>query len=245
MKLSIVIPAHNEEGSIVTTIAAISSVLDAHTIDYELIVVNDHSSDATDTLLRQLAQKNSRLMVVDNDHPGGYGFAVRKGLDAYTGDAVVIVMADSSDSPEDIIKYYRKLEEGCDCVFGSRFIKGSRIVDYPIHKLILNRLANWFIEVLFGIDHNDITNAFKAYRRSVIDGVRPILSNHFNLTVELPLKAIVRGFSFATVPISWTNRKTGISKLKIKEMGSRYLFIVLYTWMEKHLSRGDYVARKR
>ncbi len=99
--------------------------------------------------------------------------------------------------------------------------RGSKVTDYPLHKLALNRLANWFIRVLFHIPYNDITNAFKCYRREVIEHVQPLLSPHFNLTVEMPLKAIVRGFSFAVVPISWTNRQTGISKLKIKEMGSR------------------------
>jgi dolichol-phosphate mannosyltransferase len=141
------------------------------------------------------------------------------------------------------VKCYRRLLQGPDCVFGSRFIHGSRVYDYPIHKLVLNRLANWFIKALFGVPFNDFTNAFKLYRREVIVGLQPLISPHFNLTVEMPLKAITRGFSFAVVPISWTNRKTGISKLKIREMGSRYLFIVLYVWLEKHLARGDYHRR--
>jgi dolichol-phosphate mannosyltransferase len=170
----------------------------------------------------------------------GFGLAVRAGLDQCTGDAIAIMMADASDGPSDLVKYYAKLQEGYDCVFGSRFIPGASVVDYPFHKLILNRMANWFIRFIFGLDFGDTTNAFKCYRREVIEGISPLISSHFNLTVEMPLKAIVRGFSFAVVPISWTNRKTGISKLKIKEMGSRYLFIVLYIWLEKHLSRGDY-----
>ena len=136
--------------------------------------------------------------------------------------------------------YYRTLKEGAECVFGSRFIKGAKVIDYPRHKLLLNRLANTFIRVLFGLDHNDITNAFKAYRREVIEGIYPLLSSHFNLTVEMPLKAIVRGYDYVKVPISWTNRKSGTSKLKIKEMGGRYLFIVLYCWLERKLARGDY-----
>jgi dolichol-phosphate mannosyltransferase len=149
-------------------------------------------------------------------------------------------MADGSDDSQDLVAGYRKLEEGYDCTFGSRFIRGGHVVDYPLHKLVLNRMANWFIKVIFGIRYNDVTNAFKLYRRQVVDGIQPILSHHFNLTVELPLKAITRGFSYAVIPIRWYNRKSGISKLKIKEMGSRYLFIVLYVWLEKHLSRGDY-----
>jgi dolichol-phosphate mannosyltransferase len=109
--------------------------------------------------------------------------------------------------------------------------------------MILNRLANWFIKTLFGVPFNDFTNAFKLYRREVIAGMQPLISPHFNLTVEMPLKAIIRGYSFAVVPISWTNRRTGVSKLKLQEMGSRYLFIVLYLWLEKHLARGDYHRR--
>ncbi len=166
--------------------------------------------------------------------------AIRCGLRYASGSAVAIAMADGSDNPEDACKYYRKLLEGYDCVFGSRFIPGGRVVDYPFHKLVLNRAANTFIRVLFGLRFNDITNAFKCYRREVIESMQPLISPHFNLTVEMPLKAIVRGYSFAVVPITWTNRASGVSKLKIKEMGSRYLFIVLYLWLEKHLSRRDY-----
>lgn len=76
---------------------------------------------------------------------------------------------------------------------------------------------------------------------NTIRGIQPIISHHFNITVELPLKAIIRGYSFTTIPITWENRKHGMSKLKIKEMGSRYLFIILYLWLEKYLSKGDYI----
>jgi len=149
-------------------------------------------------------------------------------------------MADASDDPHDVVKYYRKLEEGYECVFGSRFTRHSRVENYPAHKLFLNRLANRFIKFLFGLPFNDITNAFKCYRREVIAGLQPILASHFNLTVELPLKAIVRGYSYAVVPINWYGRAVGISKLKIKEMSGRYLFIVLYVFLEKLLAREDY-----
>jgi dolichol-phosphate mannosyltransferase len=111
---------------------------------------------------------------------------------------------------------------------------------YPWFKLVLNRLANWSIRVLFRHGYNDTTNAFKAYRREVIETVQPLLSNQFNLTVELPLKAVVRGHSYAIVPVSWKNRTSGGTKLSVQEMGSRYLFIVLHVFLEHHLSRGDY-----
>ncbi|BAQ64557.1 glycosyltransferase [Geminocystis sp. NIES-3709] len=238
--LSLVIPAHNEEDCIVNTINNISQHLDRAEINYEILVVNDNSKDNTENLLQGLHEQNSRVCYINNYYPNGFGFAVRCGLENFKGDAVAIVMADNSDSPENIVDYYYKIQEGYDCVFGSRFIKGGKVIDYPLYKLTINRMANLFISVLFGLNFNDTTNAFKMYRREVIQGISPLLSHHFNLTVELPLKSIVRGFSYAIIPITWRNRSAGVSKLKLKEMGSRYLFIVLYTWLEKYLSRGDY-----
>uniref|UniRef100_B8HXE5 Glycosyl transferase family 2 n=1 Tax=Cyanothece sp. (strain PCC 7425 / ATCC 29141) TaxID=395961 RepID=B8HXE5_CYAP4 len=242
--LSIIIPAYNEEECIAETIQGITQYLNAYEIDYEIVVINDNSRDHTEDILKALQQENPRIRYLNSYYPNGFGFAVRCGLENFCGDAAVIVMADGSDPPENILNYYYKLQEGYDCVFGSRFIKGGKVVDYPQHKLIINRLANLFVQVLFGLKLNDTTNAFKIYRREVIEGVQPLISHHFNLTVEIPLKAIVRGYSYAVVPIAWYNRKAGISKLKLKEMGSRYLFIVLYILLEKLLSQGDYVRRR-
>ncbi|MBF0522281.1 MAG: glycosyltransferase family 2 protein [Candidatus Omnitrophica bacterium] len=242
---SIVIPAHNEEGCLALTCEAIvERFAREEVLDYEILVVNDNSTDSTEKVLQSLCTKHPMMRYVNNTLPSGFGFAVRKGLEEFKGEAVAIAMADLSDSPEDILTYYKELKNGAECVFGSRFIKGAKVSSYPTHKYILNRMANWFIKIFFGLDHNDITNAFKAYRREVVLGVQPLLSHHFNLTVEIPLKAIVRGYRYVKVPISWTNRKTGMSKLKIEEMGSRYLFIVLYVWLERSFSKGDY-KRKR
>lgn len=240
MLLSVVIPARNEAGCIASTITAITAVLRAESIAHEILVVDDGSTDGTPEIVRNLAESHREVRLVLNGAPHGFGYAVRAGLRAYAGDAVAIMMGDNSDSPRDLVAYYRSLERGAECVFGSRFIKGGRTYGYPAHKLVVNRLANWFIAVLFGLRLNDTTNAFKCYRRHVIDGLQPLISPHFNLTVEMPLKAIVRGYHFTVVPISWRNRTEGISKLKLREMGSRYLFIVLYLWLEKYLSRGDY-----
>ncbi len=240
MKLSVVIPAHNEADLISTTVGRIMSTLEAEGLDFEALVVDDASTDGTAEAVAHLADHEPRLRYVLSGYPRGFGFTVRAGLDASEGDAVAVVMADGSDDPKDVIRYFRLLENGYDCAFGSRFVPGSVVRDYPRFKLVLNRLVNAGIRALFRHGYNDTTNAFKAYRREVIDTVQPLLSNHFNLTVELPLKAIVRGFSYAITPISWTNRAAGRSKLSLQEMGSRYLFIVLYVFLEHHLSRGDY-----
>jgi len=243
-KLSVLIPAYNEADNLGATIRNIVTALEGAGITHEIIVVNDNSTDGTEQKLAELEKTFPALRHFNNPPPNGFGLALQKGLKHFGGDAVVIVMADGSDDPQDIIAYWRKLAEGYDCVFGSRFMPGTKVVDYPLHKKILNRLANNFLRMVFRIGYNDVTNAFKCYRRDVIIGLQPILSHHFNLTVELPLKVIIRGFSYAVVPTHWYNRKFGISKLRIREMGSRYLFIVLYCLIERWLSCGDYRSRK-
>ena len=235
LKLSVVIPARDEAEAIGPTLRGLTEALRAEGAPFEIIVVDDGSLDSTYKTAAELSARDDAIRVVANPEPHGFGLAVRRGLREAKGDAIAVVMADGSDSPADLLRCYKKLLEGYDCAFGSRFIKGSNVHHYPAHKLIINRLANWFIMVLFGSGYNDTTNAFKCYRREVIEGVQPLISSHFNLTVELPLKAMIRGFSYTILPITWTNRATGVSKLKIKEMGSRYLFIVLYLWLEKHL----------
>lgn len=243
MDLSIIIPAHNEEGCLEEAVDSIIKELDTENINFDILVINDNSADGTESVCKKIKNKQQNFSYINRTSNPGFGIAVREGLAAFKGDVVVIVMADGSDSPSDIVAYYRKIEEGYECAFGSRFIKGSNIKDYPYLKLIINRIANKFIQTLFNIPYNDVTNAFKMYRREVIEHSQPLLSVHFNLTVEIPLKAIIRGFNYAVMPISWENRKKGTSKLAMKEMGSRYLFIVLYLFLEKMLSKGDY--RKR
>ncbi len=241
MKLSIVIPAYNEEQSISETIEQIELAFEKVKIDHEIFVVDDNSKDNTANVLKKLCQKYPTLKYETNKGPNGFGYAVRYGLERYSGDCVAIMMADFSDSPYDLIKFYTTMLEGnYDCVFGSRFIKGGKLIDYPFIKKVINRIANFIIRFVMRIKYNDTTNAFKLYKRRTIEGIMPFLSPHFNLTIELPLKAIIRGYSYTVIPNSWTNRKQGESKLKIREMGSRYFFILMYCFIEKYFSRGDF-----
>jgi dolichol-phosphate mannosyltransferase len=237
---SVVIPARDEEASLPSTLRELHAEFVKEGIPHEIVVIDDGSKDSTWSVLQSLKSEIPTLVPTQNPGPNGFGCAIIHGFGKIRGDAVVIMMADASDSPRDAVRYWRLLNDGYDCAFGSRFIRGGSVVDYPGLKLFVNRLANLFIKVLFNIRLNDTTNAFKAYRRTVIEGCRPFLSAHFNLTVEIPLKAIVRGFTWTVVPISWQNRKHGEAKLKIKEMGSRYFFICMYVWLEKYFSRGDY-----
>jgi dolichol-phosphate mannosyltransferase len=238
--LSVVIPARNEEGCIRATVEHLDLELRLSQIPHEIVVVDDGSSDRTRAILDEMAQTIPALRPFTNPGPNGFGRAIIYGLDRINGDAVAIMMADESDDPRDLVSYWKTLNDGWEAVFGSRFVKGGGAIDYPRVKMLLNRVFNGMIRVLFHIRLNDTTNAFKAYRRTAIDGCRPLIAPHFNLTVELPLKTIVRGYSWTVIPITWRNRRAGEAKLKLKEMGSRYFFICLYVWLEKYFSAGDY-----
>ena len=239
------IPANNEEKSLGEIVRTLFNVLVREAIPHEILVVNDHSTDHTVDVLKELEPKFSTLRWINNSSPQGFGYAVRQGMNCFKGDCVAIFMGDGSDSADDLVSFYRILvQKNYDAVFGSRFISGGKTLDYPLPKLILNRLINTIIRLLFGLKYNDVTNAFKLYRAETIKGLEPFLSSHFNLTVELPLKVIIRGYSYTWLPNQWINRKKGESKLKLKEMGSRYMFIIIYCFLEKYLTRGDYLKDK-
>ncbi len=244
MKLSVVIPAYNEAESLPETITQIHAALLNHNIPNEILVINDNSSDNTLEILSGLEKDLDTLRYITKKGPNGFGYAIRKGLENFTGDIVAIMMADLSDSVDDLVTYYHTLiNKKVDAVFGSRFIKGGNTIDYPRLKKIINRISNSIIRIIFRLKYNDTTNAFKMYRKETIEGLKPFLSPHFNLTIELPLKVIIRGYSYAVVPNSWKNRKHGKSNLKIREMGSRYFFILLYCLIEKYFSKGDFVKK--
>ena len=239
--LSIVIPAYNESENLSNTVESLYGELNRNGIIHEILVINDHSTDNTEDVLCYLKAKTPSLIYLNNKMSGGFGNAIRYGLNNFKGDYVAIFMADLSDDPKDLISFYQlAVEENLDAVFGSRFIKGGGVYDYPKLKLTLNRLFNWIVRIVFRSKYNDFTNAFKLYKKETINGLRPFLSPHFNLTLELPLKVLVRGYRFKILPNSWRNREYGKSNLKIKEMGSRYFFILFYCLIEKYFSMGDY-----
>ncbi len=238
--VSVVIPSKNEEWNIRDTVVGIQKEFDQQRFSYEIIVVNDGGTDRSEEIVCEMGARDPRVRLVNNKPPYGFGNAIRKGLQEYKGDIVIIAMADAADDPGDMVRYVEKIESGFDCCFGSRWGKGAVVEGYPLLKLILNRIVNWFINILFGLGYNDTTNAFKCYSRKAIDGVKPILSRHFNITVELPLKAIVRGYSYAVIPTSWRERRRGKTKLKLQEMGSQYLFIIIYVFLERLLCGSDY-----
>lgn len=240
--LSIVVPAHNEEGSILPTLDELRVTLDAESVDFEIIVVDDNSSDSTASIVGKVAEDDQRVRLIRRHPPPGFGRAIRAGLDAVRGDCVVICMADLSDDPKDVVAYYRKLQEGYDCVFGSRFLPKSKVEKYPWNKLLVNRLVNRGIQGMFLTRHNDLTNAFKAYKTYVIKDCGPYRSSHFNITIEMSLSALMRQYHVAVIPINWYGREAGVSKLRMTEMGRRYLSTLLMLFFQRILTSDDVLA---
>lgn len=241
---SIVIPAYNEEENIGSTILELSNALQKADIPYELIIVNDNSKDKTPLVVQELQKTIRGIKMVSRKPPGGFGRAIRTGLANFSGEFVTIVMADLSDDPSDVVKYYEVLNNGADCVFGTRFHRDSVVKEYPQIKLYVNRIVNKALQLLFFTKHNDLTNAFKAYKASVIRDIMPLKAAHFNITIELSLSVLIRGYKIESVPINWYGRKWGQSNLKLRAMGRRYLATLLKIWFEKWLILDDLIAEK-
>ena len=242
--LSVIIPAHNEEKNLGRTVNDLTSLLQKEQVPYEIILINDNSSDTTPAIIKGLMSNNSNIKTINRKPPSGFGRAIRSGMELVSGESVVICMADSSDDPLDVIKYYNKLEEGYDCVFGSRFIKGSSVENYPVVKLLVNRIVNKIIQWLFWCKFNDLTNAFKAYRTEVIRSCGPYRACHFNMTLELSLSALARKYSICQIPINWYGRTCGSSNLSLIKMGRRYLATLIYIYAEKVLISDDLEAER-
>lgn len=244
-KLSVVIPAYNEEANIEKTVKAFYGELQKEGIEHEILVINDNSKDGTLSVLENLEKEIPCLRYLTNQAPNGYGYACQKGLNNFTGDCVAVTMADLSDDPKDLVNYYHTMEQKrCDMVFGSRWMKGAEVVNYPKNKLWLNRLVNHCIRFLFWFKYDDVTNGFKLFSRETVEGLKPFLSGQFSLALELPLKAIIRGYSYEVVPNNWYNREIGESNLKLKSMFFRYTFILNYCLNERLFSMGDYKKGK-
>ena len=233
MKLSIIIPIRNEEFIIKKIVDQLESKLKISS--YEIVFINDFSTDNTTKVLEELIKTKPQINIYDNNRKG-LGGAITQGINKANGEAVCIMMSDLSDSIDDLEKYYSIIkDEDIDAVFGSRFIKGSTVSDYPKKKLILNRIFNTITKLLFISNYNDFTNAFKIYKKKALLKTFPLVSESFNIFLELPLKIISRKMKYKIIPISWINRKEGVSKFDIKELRAKYLFTLIYCFLEKLL----------
>ena len=238
MSLSIIIPVYNESLQIPITIKKLS-VLKNELNDFEIVFIDNLSSDDTLKKLKFYTKKKSYFKIYKSKKRG-LGSAISTGIIKSKKKYICIFMSDMSDDIKDLVKYFKIISKNkLDAVFGSRFLSQSKVKNYPTHKLILNRFINNIIKLIFLSDYNDFTNAFKIYRRSTLNKLFPLVSENFNIFLEIPLKIITRNFTYKIIPINWTGRKKGTSKFRIKELGSMYLFTLLYCLFEKILLRKN------
>jgi len=231
--LSILIPVRNESDNIKDIKDYYSKNL--KDLNYEVLVINDFSQDDTYLKAKDLFSQDKKFRVLDNNRKG-LGGAINLGIKESTGSYVAIMMADQSDDINDLLNYLNLIkDENYDAVLGSRFLKNSKVSQYPIQKLILNRLFNYFVSLIFWNRYNDYTNAFKIYKKQTLIEISPLISESFNIFLELPLKIISRKYKYKIIPINWSGRTKGVSKFKIRELGSKYLFTLIYCFIEKNL----------
>ena len=234
MSLSLIIPVYNESAQIINTIKEIYKIK-KKIKDFEILIVNDFSTDETVKIIKSANKSFKKIRLIQNKKKG-LGSAMQTGILASKKKYVCIFMADLSDDINDVFKYFKTIDKNdFDAVFGTRFSSKSKIQKYPLFKFILNRIFNNFVKLLFLNKYNDFTNAFKIYKRKTLIDIMPIVSEHFNVFLEMPLKIISRKYSYTIIPINWKNRKSGNSKFIIKELGSMYLFTLLYCLLEKIL----------
>lgn len=225
VKVSLVVPAHNEAGNLDRLVERVRSTLAAADFTTEIVLVDDNSTDETPAICDRLSETFPDVVVVHRTDCPGFGNAIKAGLTRASGDILIPFMGDLSDDPADVPKLVAAIEDGSDLVYGSRFVSGGRVEEYPPLKLLYNRAYNNLVRLLFGLSARDVTNAFSAYRREVIEeiGVENIDADGFDLTVELPLRAHILGFSSTEVPVSWRSREAGVSKLDATRKGPQYL----------------------
>ena len=224
MKLSIIIPAHNEQDNIVEVINKIEEALE---IPYELVVINDHSTDNTKELVGNLSKKYNNILLVENNLNKGFANAIKAGFYKANGDVVIPIMADLCDDLSIVSKMFDKINEGYDVVCGSRYIKGGFRLGGSKIKGFLSCFVGWSLYYLLGLPTHDIANAFKMYRKKVIDSI-DIKCESFETSMEIPLKAYYLGFKMTEVPTVWRERTKGKSNFSMFKLLPNYL--KLYIW---------------
>lgn len=231
MRISVVIPAHNESESIHETVARIIEWQRRTGREVEVVVVDDHSTDSTWQEIRKLevvAVKRSR-------GKPGMGRALLDGSRNASGEIIIWTMADGSDSLDSFDHILEAIESGWDMVIASRHIEGGSRGDQSRLKALLSRLYSIMLSIVFREGISDATNAFRGFRREVLEEVE-LVSGGFSISPELTVKAHLAGYRVGEVPTTYRERKAGRSKFRLVKVAPSYLrvfFSGLWFWLKR------------
>jgi glycosyltransferase involved in cell wall biosynthesis len=218
--ISVVIPAYNEEKTIGDVIEETIRVMENLRLPYEIIVVDDGSTDRT----REIASKY-KATVLSNGRNRGKGYALRKGFRHAQGDIVVTLDADSSHNPKEIPDLINPLFNGVDITAGSRFLGKTRDHTSKLH-IFGNHLINVLIMIMTRKMITDSQTGLRAFKKDFLKKIT-LESNGYEIETEITVKSLKNGFKLKEVPVSCKKRRHNVSKLKTLPDGFRILKAIL------------------
>jgi dolichyl-phosphate beta-glucosyltransferase len=227
VKLSVIIPAYNEAGRIGPTLARINEYLTGLGMDFEVVVVDDGSTDSTPDLVREAALSMPSLRLVKNGENRGKGYSVKNGFMNSGGGLVLFSDADLSTPIEELERFLPEVENGADIVIGSRAMRESNIIKrQPLYRMLMGKTFNKIVRVLTVRGINDTQCGFKLFRR---DTCGPVFSaqkvERFAFDAELLFLAQKKGLKVVELPVRWIN--SPLSKVDVVRDSLRMLFDVL------------------
>jgi len=217
--VAIIIPSFNEKDNIAILIRKLIKILPRAFI----FVVDDNSPDKTGEIVQEFARTNRRIKLLKRNGKGGRGGAVLAGFkEAFKNSEIqsfIEMDADLSHSPEEIKSLTKSIKENT-IIIGSRYIKGSKVLNWPLYRRVLSKFANFYIKLILGIKVNDFTNGFRCYPRASIRVLtKTNLSNKgFIALSEMAYILHLKGFKFLEVPITFKDRESGKSNATVTEV---------------------------
>jgi glycosyltransferase involved in cell wall biosynthesis len=240
--VSVVIPCYNEAPNIEKVTDRLLAFYGPYI--HEILIVNDNSTDATESVTRQLSKVEPRIKLFNRSKPNGVGRALADGYRAATGKYILSMDCDFVEILPEFRGLFDVIAEGHDGAIGSRFSHESVMLNYPFSKMLCNRLFHIAIKFLLIRNVRDVSNNLKLYRADILKSLA-IQSPHFSANLETGLKPLLSGYDIREVPISWINRTTGMgtSSFNLKRVGGDYVRALIHIW-KTHGSAPNAILRR-
>ena len=215
--LVVCLPTYNERENVERMTSALATVLDEAAIDGPILVIDDASPDGTGEIADRIAAEVGRVEVLHRTRKEGLGPAYLAGFGralAYGADLVVSIDCDFSHDPSDVPRLVAAAG-GADLVLGSRYVRGGGTRNWDLSRRTISRFGSLYAQTILGLPQHDLTGGFKCYRRAVLEGIGldRVTSKGYAFQVETTYRAVRAGFRVAEIPIVFTDRLEGRSKM--------------------------------